>query len=97
MSIESDTDRAGVMLDTLVTLTHSGTDYDVVTAESDGETLDGGTATDGWIEAQILTSDITAGTIAEGDSVTIAAVTYTISKIDNIGGGVSVMYLEIPV
>lgn len=94
MSVESDADRAGVMLDELATMTHSGTDYDVIMAETDGETLDGGTATDGWIEVQILTSDVTAGGIDEGESATIGSVTYRIAKIDNIGGGMSVMYLE---
>ena len=41
-----------------------------------------------------LTSDIVAGAIPEHAAVVLGGVSYTIGKIDGIGGGMSVLYLE---
>jgi len=93
MAIETDADRTSIMSHDNVTVLHGSTVYLGVMAETDGETLDGGTDFDGVMELQLRTSDITAGNILEGDSLTIDSVVYTIGKIDNIGGGMSVLYL----
>ena len=95
MAIETDDDLDGLMLDSGETLTHGGTDYTVLASEVDGETLDSGPdEVDGHIEVLMKTSDISAGSIAEGDAATYSGAGYRISKIDPIGGGLSVLYLE---
>ncbi len=95
MTIETDADRAGLMLDSGETLTHSGTPYTVLAAETDGETLDAAPGdVDGMIEVLMKASDIAAATMAEGDAATYAGDTYRVQKIDHIGGGLSVVYLD---
>lgn len=95
MAIESDADLVGLMLDSGETLTHSGSDYRVLASESDGETLDSGpTEVDGTIEVLIKASDVSAGSMAEGDQVTYDGDGYRVQKIDPIGDRLSVLYLE---
>lgn len=94
MAIESDADLDGLMIDSGETLTHSGTDYTVLAAETDGETLDGGRDVDGGYDVLMKLSDITASAMAEGDSVTFDGSTYIIGKIDDISQSLSVLYLE---
>ena len=92
--IESEDDRDGLMIDSGETLTHNSTDYTVLAAELDGQTLDKGTSVDGIIDILIKCSDIVSGGIAEHDAVTYNGASYTISKIEEFGGGISVMYLD---
>lgn len=95
MAIETDDDLDGLMLDSGETLTLGGTGYTVLASEVDGETLDSGPdEVDGHIEVLIKASDIAAGSVSEGDPATYSGDTYRISKIDPIGGGLSVVYLE---
>lgn len=94
MAIESDDDLDGLMVDSGETMTHAGTDYTVLAAETDGETLDGGRDVDGGIEVLIKLSDITAGSISEGDAATYDGDVYRIAKIDDLGNSLSVIYLE---
>ena len=94
MAIESDTDLAGLMLDSGETLTF-GSDYTVLIAETDGETMDNGPAVvDGWLEALMRDTDVSTASIIEGVTVTYSGDSYRVARIDAISGGLSVLFLD---
>ena len=94
VAIETDQDLLGLMADDNVTVIHDNVGYYGLLSEEDGETLDGGTETDGVLELQMRLADVNAGLILEGDNVLIAGVSYRIGKIDVTGGKMALLLLE---
>lgn len=92
-AIETDADRASFFREDNVTIVHSGVAYLGISSEVDGETLGGGTDVDGWIEVLMNTSDVESSGMAIDDDITVGAATYSVAKIDPIGGGMSVVHV----